>query len=345
MKNKITKLVAITIAVASLTLALFLPLAASADGSSFSFSYTEDNGSCTGFFNGKSGITYVDAIGGEDLHLSLINSTASTVEFSITRTGGHAYWEDLTAGSTYTTTVSNFTDNLGILTNYAPSGCNNNNNNPPAVSITADLKSGVPDPVFSGGTASSSSESSNSTGTKKNSSSTSAAPSGNIVSNKPNSATDDLHQKGAALVQALLAKHSGQHTAAQITKVCEARKGALTVKIAAINKRAVSVQAVIDDIFAKAQAYQVNKNLTVANWGSLVTSATSAQSAASGAIANLKAVTPNLNCNSGTVATDIATYKVATQTTHDNLQTYKTAVKVILRALKSAKTTTSEGSN
>ncbi|HSX36899.1 MAG TPA: hypothetical protein VLG13_02155 [Patescibacteria group bacterium] len=153
----------------------------------------------------------------------------------------------------------------------------------------------------------------------------------------------ELHTKGASLVGEMQKANRSSKTAEQKTKACEAHKQGLTTKFAAISKNAAAFQTRIDDIFAKAQAFQTANNVTVPNWDTLVAAAAAAQTTSSTSIANLKAVTPTLDCNNVSVASDVATFKVAAQTTRDDLKAYKAAVKDVLQALRAAKAAT-EGS-
>ena len=122
-------------------------------------------------------------------------------------------------------------------------------------------------------------------------------------------------------------------------KKCEAHKQGLTTKFSRITTNSERIKSRIDDIFSKAQQYQTTNNITVDN--SLVTSATTAQQAAADAIANLKTVTPSIDCNNVSVASDVANFKVAAVKTRDALKDYRTAVKNYLKALKDAKETSS----
>jgi len=60
----------------------------------------------------------------------------------------------------------------------------------------------------------------------------------------------------------------------------------------------------------------------------------------------LKGVTPTLDCNNASVASDVATFKTAASDTRDKLKAYRDAVKAVLQALEAVKpATTNEGSN
>ncbi len=127
-------------------------------------------------------------------------------------------------------------------------------------------------------------------------------------------------------------------------KRCEAHKQGLTNKFSHIVTNSQRIQDRITDVLTKAQAYQTAHNLTVANFDTLVATAQSAGATSAASITSLKAVTPSLDCNNVSVASDVATFKTAAKTTRDDLKAYRTAVKAVLQALEAAKPATSEGS-
>ena len=153
----------------------------------------------------------------------------------------------------------------------------------------------------------------------------------------------ELHSQGSQIVAGLEKTHKGK-SAADVQKICTAHKQGLTTKFNAIDTNSQRIQDKIDGIFAEAQAYQKANNLSPANFDSLVTAATAAQTASNASIAALKDVTPTLDCNSTSVASDVATFKAAASKTRDSLKAYRTAVKAVPQALETAKPTT-QGSN
>jgi hypothetical protein len=150
---------------------------------------------------------------------------------------------------------------------------------------------------------------------------------------------------GSGKVAEVRADHKAK-TAEERTKVCEAHKQGLTKKFSRIVTNSERIQARIDDILAKAIAYKQDKNLSPANFDSLVATAQTAQATSADSVAALKTATPSLDCNNTSVATDVAGFKTAAGTTRDNLKAYRTAVKAVLKSLKTAKkATATEGSN
>lgn len=158
-------------------------------------------------------------------------------------------------------------------------------------------------------------------------------------------AESEAHAEGAAMVESL-GKNHGKHTEAERMTFCEAHKSGITTKFGSINTEMAGFQSRIDNILAKVQAYQQSNNVTVSNWAALLAAAKSAQTKSADALAALKSVTPSLDCNSTSVAQDIATFKAAAQLARDDLQAYKSAAQALLEALMGAKhTSTTQGGN
>ncbi|HSW37550.1 MAG TPA: hypothetical protein VLG37_04265 [Candidatus Saccharimonadales bacterium] len=148
---------------------------------------------------------------------------------------------------------------------------------------------------------------------------------------------ENSRTQAAAMLEKLREQHKSNKTAEERTKVCEAHKQGLETKFTNISKNAEAYQARIDAILAKAETYKADHNLTITNWDTLLAAAKQAQTASAASIANLKSLTPSLDCNNVSVAQDVATFKVAAQQTRDDLKAYKMAVKTVLKALLGAK--------
>lgn len=197
-----------------------------------------------------------------------------------------------------------------------------------------------------------SSDDSNSSSTSSNSGSGSGSNSGENESETEHSvsaqkkaefrqrASDDVNNKLGAL-KGKQAKNKQERQ-----KRCEAHKQGLNTKFDRIVTHGQKIQAKIDKILDKATAYKTDNNLTPANWDDLLATAQAAQATSAQSITDLQNVTPTIDCNSDSVASDVATFKAAAATTRDNLKAYKTSVKALLKSLKEAKQpTTTEGSN
>lgn len=161
----------------------------------------------------------------------------------------------------------------------------------------------------------------------------------------------ELNKRGESAVAELRKERANVKvkSAEQQKKTCEARKKGLQTKFASIVRNSERAQARISSILDKSVAFQQTSNVAAADVDALVLTAMEAKVKSAASIEALKAVTPNLtDCGKGSVATDVATFKVAAQTTRTDLKDYKMATKAVLKALQEAKpaeNTTTEGSN
>ena len=147
-----------------------------------------------------------------------------------------------------------------------------------------------------------------------------------------------LRSKGALLVAERKKNRAQKNKSPEdLKKACVAHKQGLENKFSRIVANSQRIQERIDGILVKAKQYQLDNNLTVENYDDMVAEAETAQAAAKQAIADLETVKPTLDCNNESVASDVATFKAAAQTTRDSLKAYKTSVKAILHALEDAK--------
>ena len=157
--------------------------------------------------------------------------------------------------------------------------------------------------------------------------------------------------KGSQMVAELEQQHKNGKSAEDKTKACEAHKQGLQNKFTHITTNATNLETKIGAFETKATTYQSANNVTVDNWDGLVAAADTAKTNVDTAITNLKAVTPSLDCNNTSVASDVATFKAGAQDVRDALKAYKTAVKNVFVALQQTKdanasaTTTTEGSD
>jgi hypothetical protein len=157
--------------------------------------------------------------------------------------------------------------------------------------------------------------------------------------------TGELHKKGADELNTLRAQHKEQ-SADHRKNVCEAHKQGLETKFTNIVNNSQKIQDRITSVFDKAVAYKTDNNLSPTNFDDLVAKAQAAKQDSADSIANLKAVTPSLDCNNVSVASDVATFKAAAKETRDNLKAYRSAVKAVVKSILDTKkaSDTTEGS-
>jgi hypothetical protein len=153
------------------------------------------------------------------------------------------------------------------------------------------------------------------------------------------SQTTELHSKGKTLVAELQKAHPSKLTDTQRQKVCEAHKQGLTNKFTVMSSNSLSYQGRIDDVFDKALAYQTSKSVTSTELTALIATANTAKTASATSVANLKALSPTLDCNNVSVVQDVATFKTAASQARTDLNAYKAAVKAVIQVLKTATTT------
>ncbi|MEK7059572.1 MAG: hypothetical protein AAB971_02340 [Patescibacteria group bacterium] len=162
---------------------------------------------------------------------------------------------------------------------------------------------------------------------------------------KKNMYNAELRKKAEAELAAKRQKHEGAKSKEERHKRCESHKQGLTTKFSRISANSQKIKDHIDSVFTKAQAYQQAKNLHPDNYDALVATATNAQAAAATSITTLKNLTPTIDCNNESTASDVAAFKMAAADARDKLKAYRTAVKDVLKALQSARKSTTEGSN
>lgn len=118
---------------------------------------------------------------------------------------------------------------------------------------------------------------------------------------------------------------------------CQAHKHGLETKFSRIIRNGQRIDDRITGVLDKAVAYQQENNVAVDGFDSLVNTAQSAKNNADNAIANLKNITPSLDCNDVSVAGDVASFKDAAAQARDSVKAYRDAVKDVIKALLDAK--------
>jgi hypothetical protein len=156
----------------------------------------------------------------------------------------------------------------------------------------------------------------------------------------------ETHTSVSDKVAAIKEEHKTR-TAEDKTKACESHKQGLETKFSHIATNSQRIDDRITGVLNKAIAYQQANNVTADNFDSLASAAQTAKTNADNAIAQLKTVTPSVDCNSTSVASDVAAFKTQAAATRDSLKSYRTAVKAVLKALLTAKQAdkTAEGSD
>ena len=132
-------------------------------------------------------------------------------------------------------------------------------------------------------------------------------------------------------------KSHKKHSDEDRQKNCKAAEKGLETKLQSLSTNATAFQTKIGTAFSLAIAYQKDNNITVAGFDQLVATAQAAKSQAAASVTVLNGLSPNLDCTQHTVATNVASFKVASKQAKTDLIAYKEAVKAVLQALEAAK--------
>jgi hypothetical protein len=143
---------------------------------------------------------------------------------------------------------------------------------------------------------------------------------------------DSLRQEGQDLLEKLRKEHKAQSQEDRQQK-CQIRKHGLETKLKNLVKNTERHKTLIDKVYANALEYQKSKNLNPAGFSDLVTKADTAKTQAETSTAVLKALTPTIDCNKTTVASDVATFKTAAEQARNDLKAYRSAVRDVIKSL------------
>jgi hypothetical protein len=117
-------------------------------------------------------------------------------------------------------------------------------------------------------------------------------------------------------------------------RVCEQRKNNIEAIMARTIARAERHLKLFDGIANRVKDFYVDKGLSVENYDELVAAVTSAQAKAEADLQTLK--TQNFDCDSDDPKGQAEAFKLAHQTVLQDLKDYRTAVKNLIVAVKSA---------
>lgn len=119
-------------------------------------------------------------------------------------------------------------------------------------------------------------------------------------------------------------------------KHCEQMQKMLNNQVADFSRNAQNHLDVFNSVYSKVQAFATSKNVTSAQYQSLVTAANTQQANATQAVAALKTVAVNIDCTQQDPASSLATIKSAVDSTRTALQSYQQAIKAVISNLESA---------
>jgi hypothetical protein len=128
-------------------------------------------------------------------------------------------------------------------------------------------------------------------------------------------------------------------------KVCEARQKNIEHVMDRSEARAENQLKLFNTITERVEAFYVKKGKTVANYDELVANIATAKAKVQADVATMKGLT-SFDCNGEDPKGDVEAFKTAHKAVIQDLKDYRTAVKNLIVAVKSAQgTESSEGSN
>jgi hypothetical protein len=192
------------------------------------------------------------------------------------------------------------------------------------------------------GSSSSETETHNSTSTIK-----SHVETGNETENHAHDLMEQFRQQGQAKVQAEAKDRIKTHTQAQRQQSCSARKASLTKRMNNSVAAAQRHKTVFDNIYTKVKTFKDSKNLTVANYDSLVATVDSAQADSAAKISALQSLDVTIDCTQiDSVTTNVSSFREAVGATRDSLKNYRKALVSLIKAVHgSAKSTDTNDSS
>lgn len=120
-------------------------------------------------------------------------------------------------------------------------------------------------------------------------------------------------------------------------KLCSEKKKGVETKLSRITSNAQKHQDRISAYLDKIIVYKTEKNITSTDIDNAITAANEAKLTSAATVAALKDLSTTINCDSPTVASDLATFKAAAEQTRNNLKAFKTSVVAVHTAVEQAK--------
>ncbi len=127
--------------------------------------------------------------------------------------------------------------------------------------------------------------------------------------------------------------------------VCENRQSRLKSLQPRLNTRALNIKTRLDQRYEKVVEFYQSKNLALTDYETLVQAIEVAKANADTAISTMEGYEFEVDCESETVASDLATYREATSATKESLKEYRAKIVDLINSIKPGlnSTTTTEG--
>ncbi len=140
----------------------------------------------------------------------------------------------------------------------------------------------------------------------------------------------------------LKAKHEARQeklSASQL-EICKGREENINNRIARIADRSTKHLELFSQIAERTQAFYINNELTVDDYQALIDDVMAKKSAAETAVASISTVTSDFSCTDENPKLAIESFKTSLKTSIDVLKEYRTSVKNLIIAVKSAASST-----
>lgn len=135
-----------------------------------------------------------------------------------------------------------------------------------------------------------------------------------------------------------------EKTEAERQKSCDARKTALTKRMANAVSQAKRHKAVFDKIYTRVKDFYTTKQLSVSNYADLTAKVDTAAANAQTNIDALAALNVNVDCTSQTVSSSVDAFQAAVKSSRDSLKAYRASIVDLITAIKGASTSTTDSS-
>lgn len=130
-----------------------------------------------------------------------------------------------------------------------------------------------------------------------------------------------------------LGKKASRHSEAERKTNCQTRKQGLETKFKNLSANALKHKTQFDTVLAQAIHYANTNNIQTAAYTEALVKAQAAQAQAEGSLAVLSTLSPTLDCNNVSVASDVASFKAAAEQARNDLMAYRDATRAVMEAL------------
>lgn len=125
-----------------------------------------------------------------------------------------------------------------------------------------------------------------------------------------------------------------EHTNEKKKANCQTRKQGLETKFSRLSANAQKHKERLDGILTRAIAYHDENAIVSAAYDESLIKAQASQAVAAASVGELAGLSPTVDCNNISVASDVALYKAAAEQARNDLKEYRGAIKAVLQSLK-----------